>query len=112
MNQIFISYSRKNSKCVNDVVNALNQNDYKTWIDTQEIEITTAWLDKIREAIAASRVFMLFWSADAATSNYVKEELAIATQLRLEGKIKFALVMLDDTPLPAKHIQAHDMKSG
>lgn len=112
MAHIFISYSRKNSDCVYEVAEEMKKQDFPLWIDLESIPITSEWLERIEQAIKSARVFMLFWSADAAKSDYVQHELKIAKRLAVERKIQVLVVMLDETPIPLDHIQAYDMKSG
>lgn len=112
MAHIFISYSRKNSDCVYQVAEEMKKQDFPLWIDLESIPITSEWLEGIEQAIKSARVFMLFWSADAAKSDYVEHELRIAKRLAIERKIHVLVVMLDATPLPLDHIQAYDLKSG
>ena len=112
MSHIFVSYSRKDSTCVSQVVDTMTQRDFPTWIDTERIKITESWLEKIEHAIEEAFLFMLFWSKDAAASDYVKHELGIAKQLQIEGKLAILVVMLDETELPMKHIQAYNLKHG
>ncbi|QPC80919.1 toll/interleukin-1 receptor domain-containing protein [Phototrophicus methaneseepsis] len=112
MTQMFISYSRKDSTCVNQVVDELNKSDFETWFDKASLEITQDWLDRIESAIKASGVFVLFWSKNASESDYVKHELSFARLQSISGKLKVLAIMLDDMPLPMPHLQAYDMKHG
>ncbi|MEL6407024.1 MAG: toll/interleukin-1 receptor domain-containing protein [Chloroflexota bacterium] len=111
MSQIFISYSRKDSDCVYKVKDELDENNFSAWIDLEAVQITSDWLAEIEKAIEESVVFMLFWSANAKDSDYVQHEIRLAKQLQIEKKIKILTVMLDDTDLPVKHLQAYDMKT-
>lgn len=112
MSHIFISYSRKDQKCVHEIADRLTREDFPTWIDMESLEITAVFLERIETAINSASVFMLFWSKNAKESDYVKHELNIAKNLQITGKLDFLVVMLDDTPLPLPHIQAYDLKHG
>lgn len=112
MSHIFISYSRKNSDCVYEVVDEMKQQDFPVWIDLESIPMSTEWMEEIETAIKTARVFMLFWSKEANESDYVSYERKIAKALSITNQIKIVVVMLDDTQIPFEHIQGHNMKSG
>jgi tetratricopeptide (TPR) repeat protein len=72
-----------------------------TWLDRAEIEWGELFLEKLADGIAGSTDFVLFWSAAAARSEWVRIEINMAFIQALRRKaIRLRVVMLDDTPLP------------
>ncbi len=69
----FVSYSRKNEKEVDIIKKELGEK-FKLFIDTQEIEIGTNWLDKINKAMAGSKRFIVCLSDTYIESKVCKYE--------------------------------------
>jgi hypothetical protein len=93
---VFLSYSRSDSAVVDPFVAALRERGYGVFLDTKSIPVGDPWKRRLGEAIRASRVCILCWSADARLSEYVSFEYS-----RAEGLGKPVLPwLLDATPLP------------
>lgn len=102
---IFISYSRKNSRFVKKLAADLEQHQISVWLDTQEIEVGDQFRIKIEEGIASSRYFCLVLSPASLKSFFVRKfELESAFTLMMHrGKESFILpIMLKrpSDPLP------------
>lgn len=115
MSHIFISYSRKDTDCVDRVYKALKDNDFKVWLDRREIEFGDDWVEQIVAGIDEAEIFLLFWSASAKASQYVEQEMKSAQNCAFgtRKKLKIYTVRLDDTNYPSmfSHLQAADMSS-
>lgn len=115
MSHIFISYSRKDSACVDKVTSYLEENDFPFWIDRKRIELGTEWFDEITNNILQAGLFLLFWSKNSRDSNYVQAERRIALQQYHTGKLQILPVILDphaDLPPELDHIQREDFSLG
>ena len=78
MNQIFISYSRKDSDFVDGLIRDLEQRGIDVWVDREDIEGGAAWRAAITEAIRECRAFLLVLSPQATHSRNVSRELSLA----------------------------------
>lgn len=90
---IFISYSRKDSKLVLGIANKLSECGYKVWIDQDGIESGDAFKSVIVKAIKKSNLFLFFSSKTANASIWTVKEVNMAVHLK-----RFIIpVKLDDT---------------
>jgi tetratricopeptide (TPR) repeat protein len=95
----FLSHSSANKQIVIAVHDALEKD--ATWLDRAEIEWGDLFLEKIARGISSATDFVLFWSAPAAKSEWVRLEINMAFIQALRHKaIRLRVVTLDDTPLP------------
>jgi TIR domain len=79
---------------------------FDIWLDQVEIGVNDTWwfalLENIQKCLHSGGYLLVFWSADAARSGWIKEQLAIVlrvTPSHQSPKLLFAL--LDETPLPS-----------
>jgi WD40 repeat protein len=75
MNEVFISYSRKDKAFVEKLHEALQQHERKTWVDWQGIPPTAEWLAEIYRAIEAADAFVFVISPDSVRSSVCKLEI-------------------------------------
>ena len=95
----FLSHSSANKRIVVAVHDALEKD--ATWLDRAEIEWGSPFLEKIAEGIRSATDFVLFWSAEAAESEWVRLEINMAfIQALREKAIRLRVIVLDATPLP------------
>lgn len=80
MSQIFISYARKDSDEVYPIVDMLESNGFKCWIDKDGIESGDQFKSIIIKAINESEVFLYMLSDNAVNSEWVKKEFGHATR--------------------------------
>ena len=114
---IFISYSRNDSKIVNAFVHSLEKAGYKVWMDRKGIYSGSQFKKDIVNAIAESSVFLFFSSQSANSSEWTAKEIGIANTrgktiipIKLDHsgyneEVEFDLVNLDfvDYTNEAKH---------
>lgn len=74
MAQIFISYARKDQKEVYPIVDMLERNGFKCWIDKNGIESGDQFKRVIISAINESDVFLYMLSDNAVNSEWVRKE--------------------------------------
>ena len=95
----FLSHSSADKAIVGAVHDALERS--ATWLDRAEIEWGDLFLEKIADGIESASDFVLFWSAAAAKSAWVRLELNMAfVRLLREKAIRLRVVTLDGAPLP------------
>jgi tetratricopeptide (TPR) repeat protein len=95
----FLSHSSADKDTVIAVHDGLERES--TWLDRAEIEWGDLFLERIAEGIESAADFVLFWSASAAKSEWVRIEVNMAfIQLLRTKAIRLRVVLLDMTPLP------------
>ena len=99
MSHIFVSYSRENADCVQRTVNRLEALGYRLWFDRTSIPGGEDWRRSIQKGVDGADAALVFWSATAATSDYVDKEVELSLARRLSDDIPVIPVRLDDTPL-------------
>ena len=94
----FLSHCTKDKKVVEKIAKSLGKE--KCWLYEWEVKPGES-IFKFDRGIADSRIFVLFWSKNAASSQWVEEETSQA-RIRLSRDKGFRLVVvrLDDTRLP------------
>ncbi|MCE9647266.1 MAG: toll/interleukin-1 receptor domain-containing protein [Chloroflexi bacterium] len=98
MEQIFISYSRRNLETVNQFAGALEKAGVNLWIDREEIKAGNSWRVQIVQAIDTCNAFVLMLSGDSALSPNVHKEVILAAE---SGRPIF-VVMLEPVKPPAE----------
>ncbi len=78
---IFISYSRKDSEQALALAEQLRASGMGVWIDQRGIEAATSWSGEIADAIRAAKACVLLLSASSMESPNVKKELGVATEV-------------------------------
>lgn len=73
VHDIFISYSRRNSRFINRLAADLVDHGLEVWLDTIELEVGDSVHKSIEQGIKGSRFFCLALSPSAMTSYYVRE---------------------------------------
>jgi adenylate cyclase len=94
MSHVFISYAREAQAQAQNVAEALRALGHEVWRD-DEIPAHRPFADVIEERLAAAKVVLVLWSADAAKSVWVRSE---ASRAQETGKL--VQVTLDMAPLP------------
>ncbi len=79
--QIFISYSRKDSAFVRKLAGDLEKAGYEVWWDVSDLRGGDDWVRVIPEAIASSSAVIVVLSPNAVASDWVKKEYTQALSL-------------------------------
>lgn len=82
MQQIFISYSRKDIAFVRKLAGDLEKAGYDVWWDVSDLRGGDDWLRLIPAAIDASQFVIVVLSPNSITSDWVKKEYTQALSLR------------------------------
>ena len=97
MRHVFVSYSRKDSQTVDDIVARLSEDGMDVWIDREEIKGGELWRAAIVEAVDKAYAFVLMLSPNSVASDNVRKEVDLA-----EGaNIELVPVLLAPAQLPA-----------
>jgi hypothetical protein len=97
MGKVFISYSRRDTETVKQIVSQLEAEGIQVWFDTEDIKAGKQWRKQIVEGIDTAEAFVLHLSPDSAASENVLKELNLAE----EALEPFLLpIMLKETKIP------------
>jgi TIR domain len=72
---VFVSYARKDSNLVYPEIKWLQRAGYRVWYDRADILLGRDWFKEIDEAIGACACFVVFMTAAAVDSKYVRHEI-------------------------------------
>lgn len=99
---VFISYSRKDSKTADIVCSYFEQNKISYFLDREEMVGGENYLDRLAESILSSRLFLFLASENSYNSKHTIEEIAFAHNY----KDKSCLIpyIIDNSVLPQKGI--------
>ena len=95
---VFISYSRKDSKVVERIYNALAATGLKCFIDMEGISGGADFPEVLASAIMDSKVFLFVASENSYESDYTLKEITYAVSKK--GSRFIFPVIIDGTPLP------------
>lgn len=94
MNDIFISYSRKDKGIVDTFYDSLIEAGFSVWMDVDGIESGDAFKKKIVQAIDDCSVFIFFSSVHSNESTWTKKEIGVACHKQK----RIIPVKLDNSP--------------
>jgi hypothetical protein len=95
---VFISYARADKDLVLPVVHLLRAAGARVFIDVEDIPYGEEWESVLLERLHASERILVFWSANAVNSEWIRREYLIA----IGAGLRVIPVPLDATPLPAE----------
>lgn len=82
MIRVFISYSRKDSTCADQLRLDLEKAGCFVWKDTEKIPFGSRWTRAIERGIEQSDVVIIVWSRNAAQSFWVEAEIVYANRYK------------------------------
>lgn len=92
MNQLFISYSRKDTDFARKLTTRFEAENIKAWVDWQDIPPSTDWRKEIQTGIEEADIFLFVISPDSIKSTVCEEEMAHAV---LNGKRMIPVIARD-----------------
>jgi WD40 repeat protein len=92
MSDVFISYSRKDKDFVRVLHDALEKSERQTWVDWEDIPLTSEWWKEIEAGIEGADTFIFVISPDSAASKVCGEEISHAVK---HNKRLFPIVRRD-----------------
>lgn len=78
MNQLFISYSRKDTDFARKLTDKFAMQNMETWVDWQDIPPTVDWMKEVEKGIEEADNFIFIVSPDSIRSEVCASELAHA----------------------------------
>ena len=102
MSDIFISYSRADSKLVEALILALIEYGWSVWSDKSGVAEGRPFDQQIENAILESTVTLVVWSPTSIKSRWVRAEAAFAL-----GKDKLLPVIIDNVDPPLQFLHIH-----
>ena len=105
MSDIFISYARSTAARAQAIGEALCALGYGVWRD-DEIPAHRPYADVIQERLAAAKAVLVIWSAEAASSEWVRSE---AERARVDHKLVQLSLDRAPLPMPFDQIQCADL---
>ena len=79
--KVFISYAHDDADTVKHYAKAYELGDVECFFDNRTLNPGDVYDEKILDNIRTSNLFLLFWSKNAAASDYVRKEYQYAMQL-------------------------------
>jgi hypothetical protein len=106
--RFFVSYARDDARVVHQLVKLVTLSGALAFIDTDHIAPGDDWQQTIRFAVTSADAVVVFWSARARVSVWVRREWRLGLEL---GK-RVIPVLMDSTTLPTElaHLQAIDLR--
>ena len=102
MSDIFISYSREDSKFVEALILALIENGWSVWSDKSAVAEGRPFDTQIENAILEAGVTLVIWSRGSVKSRWVRAEASFAL-----GRDKLVPVIADDVDPPLQFLHIH-----
>ena len=78
MSHVFVSYSRKDSETVANIVARLERDGLSVWLDREDIRGGELWRETIVKAIDNAYAFVLMLSSNSVASENVRKEVDLA----------------------------------
>lgn len=98
---IFISYSSKDKRFVNRLIDRLLDLDVKIWFDEFEIRVGDSIIEKIDNALGKIEGIVIVLSRNSIKSNWVKKEINTTLIKKLNAKkIDIFPLIIDDCTIP------------
>jgi len=78
MNQLFVSYSRKDTEFARRLTEKLTAQNMEVWVDWEDIPPSVDWMKEIEKGIEEADIFIFVVSPDSIRSRVCGEEVAHA----------------------------------
>ncbi len=97
----FLSHNIRDKDIAREVALFITAEGIPLWFDEWEISAGDSIIGKVEDGLASTTTFILLWSRNAHSSNWVTSELrsALTNALAL-GTPRIIPIVVDDTPLP------------
>jgi hypothetical protein len=103
MEQVFISYSRRDLAFVKRLSADLQAAGLKVWYDLSGLEAGTRWGKEIQLALRGSQFFLVVLSPNSCESEWVEREFLYASNL----KLKIVPLLYKECELPLWSLNLH-----
>lgn len=97
----FVSHNKADKEPAREIAIFLGAEDINIWFDEWEISAGDSIVEQINSGLRGCTHFLILWSTNAATSNWVRRELQSTLAKAIETGVPRVLpIVLDDTGLP------------
>lgn len=100
MISVFISYSHKDKRFVNNLSEYLKRYGASIWKDDPKIELGNSIIGEIGKGLNKVDFAIIVLTPDSAKSNIVNKEINIAITLEVKRKLKVIPLLLKDCEIP------------
>jgi hypothetical protein len=108
---VFISYSRKDSEVARAFKNVLEGTGLDVFLDVDNLRSGQLWEDELKRRIERARIFQIFWSANYSRSENCKLEWEYALkQNKDEGYIRPVFWKKPISPKPPEELNKFNFK--
>ena len=98
---VFISYHIQDKEVAREIALFLTAENINVWFDEWEISAGDSIVEQINAGLLGCTHFLILWSRNASTSNWVRRELHSTLNQAIKDRIPRVIpIILDDTPLP------------
>src|SRR5262245_13375118 len=99
--KIFLSHSTKDKQFVQTLAHELEAEGIEPWLCEVDIERGDNFVAKIEEGLREADLTLLFWSPEAALSDWTRLEWTSVTAREIsESRTRLGLVLLRDCAMP------------
>jgi len=110
MTDVFISYSRKDKEFVSVLYEAFERNQKKSWVDWDNIPLTSDWWLEIEKGIEAADTFLFVISPDSVASSVCAKEIhhAVKNNKRLFPIVRREVTKFEEGNVAHATLQRHN----
>lgn len=98
---VFLSHNHKDKDFVRKLARDIDSHGIKVWIDEAEMKIGDSLIQKIREGIDSVDYFAVILSENSVKAPWVVNELDVAMNYQIQGKIKVLPIVLSMVEPPS-----------
>src|SRR5580693_594916 len=99
--KVFLSHSTKDKQFVQTLAAELEAENIQPWICEVDVELGDNFVAKIEEGLRDADLAILFWSPEAARSDWTQLEWTSVTAREIsESRTRLGIVLLRDCSLP------------
>jgi hypothetical protein len=98
---VFLSHNHKDKDFVRKLAGDIDAHGVKVWIDEAEMKIGDSLVQKIREGIDSVDYFAVILSENSVEAPWVVNELDVAMNYQIQGKIKILPIVLSMVEPPS-----------
>lgn len=98
---VFLSHNHKDKNFVRKLAKDIDAHNIKVWIDEAEMNIGDSLVQKIREGIDSVDYFAIILSENSINAPWVVNELDVAMNYQIQGKIKILPIVLSMVEPPS-----------
>lgn len=98
---VFLSHNHKDKEFVRRLAQDIESHGIRVWLDEAEMRIGDSLVQKIREGIDSVDYFAVILSEHSVNAPWVVNELDVAMNYQIQGKIKVLPIVLSLIELPS-----------